>query len=436
MGQIQKTKTKVVIKPIPEPVETIKADICVVGGGCSGVVAAIQAARLGKRVVLADALPVLGGQSTNSMIGLFCGLYSRTDTHFRYTYGVVDDILRDLGADGALYYRDSGVTISVAYDEQAFIRWIDKNILKEGITALTGSCIDSVEMDSPRLRSVTFLSRYGRVRVEAEGFIDATGDAALAYNAGLPCRVSDEGPVYGTQMVVADNVDLSKLPGEEPVKARIREKAAAFGVERHDGLTFFFPQKKRLIINMTHIETPLEPVSASMLGIKGRDNADRAYAFLKTEYPEAFSEATVHAYGQVGIRQTRWIKGKKQLIAQEIRDGVRFDDAIARTTWPIELHDTLETHQWEPFGNEHVHYVPFGAMVPPDADNLVACGRCIDADLIALSSVRVMGPCMAMGMAAAHALDLAGGGSVHDLAIGKLQERVWDNLYREDALRL
>jgi hypothetical protein len=73
-------------------------------------------------------------------------------------------------------------------------------------------------------------------------------------------------------------------------------------------------------------------------------------------------------------------------------------------------------------------------MTPPDVDNLVAAGRCIDAELIALSSVRVMGPCMAMGMAAAHAMDLAGGGSVHNLEIKTLQERIKDNLYRRDEL--
>ena len=94
----------------------------------------------------------------------------------------------------------------------------------------------------------------------------------------------------------------------------------------------------------------------------------------------------------------------------------------------------METHQWEPFDSRDVHYVPFGAMTPGDADNLVAAGRCIDADLIALSSVRVMGPCMAMGMAAAHALDLAGTGSVHKISIAQLQDRVRDNLERCDPL--
>ena len=75
----------------------------------------------------------------------------------------------------------------------------------------------------------------------------------------------------------------------------------------------------------------------------------------------------------------------------------------------------------EPFDAEHVHYVPLGSMTPPGADNLLAAGRCIDGDATALSSVRVMGPCIAMGAAAGHALDLAGTGSVRniDLARGR-----------------
>jgi hypothetical protein len=79
-----------------------------------------------------------------------------------------------------------------------------------------------------------------------------------------------------------------------------------------------------------------------------------------------------------------------------------------------------------------MHYVPFGSMVPEQADNLVAAGRCIDGDPAALSSVRVMGPCIAMGAAAAQALDLAGAGSVRQIDIRALQKRLADNLERCD----
>jgi hypothetical protein len=67
-------------------------------------------------------------------------------------------------------------------------------------------------------------------------------------------------------------------------------------------------------------------------------------------------------------------------------------------------------------------------MVAPGLDNLVAAGRNVDGDPAALSSIRVMGPCIAMGAAAAHALDLAGSGSVHQLDMAALRKRLAANL--------
>ena len=56
-----------------------------------------------------------------------------------------------------------------------------------------------------------------------------------------------------------------------------------------------------------------------------------------------------------------------------------------------------------------------------------------DGDVAALSSVRVMGPCIAMGAAAAHALDIAGAGSVHQIDLKALKKRVHDNIERKDG---
>ncbi len=181
-------------------------------------------------------------------------------------------------------------------------------------------------------------------------------------------------------------------------------------------------------MNLTHVETPLEPVAASRNALEGRAQADKVVEFLKREYPAAFGKARVRTYGFPGIRQTRWIVGTQQLTAEDVRAGRHFADAVARTAWPIELHDRPEGMVWEPFGEDHMHYVPFGSLTPPDADNLLAAGRCVDGDVAALSSVRVMGPCIAMGAAAAHALDLAGSGSVHQLDQAALAARVHANV--------
>jgi hypothetical protein len=179
---------------------------------------------------------------------------------------------------------------------------------------------------------------------------------------------------------------------------------------------------------MTHIETPLEALAAADAMLDGRDQVDRLVGFLKAEFPRAFANARVDVYGLPGIRQTRWIAGARQLGVDDVRAGTRFADAVARCSWPIELHDRPDRVTWEVFGDDHMHYVPFGAQVSPALDNLVAAGRCVDGDVAALSSIRVMGPCIAMGAAAAHALDLAGAGSVHQIDIAALQTRLAANL--------
>jgi hypothetical protein len=108
----------------------------------------------------------------------------------------------------------------------------------------------------------------------------------------------------------------------------------------------------------------------------------------------------------------------------------------------VELHDRSDGYVWEMFPADHVHYVPLRSLLPPAAHNLVAAGRCIDGDAGALSSVRVMGPCSAMGFAAAHVLDLASRGqphssglvnsdslrSVHSIDYEQLQSRLGANL--------
>src|ERR1700693_2229529 len=85
-----------------------RADLCVVGAGISGVSAAIEAARLGRRVLLIDGLPALGGQAVNSIIGMIVGAFGTGPQGKQLTHGIVDDILRDLGSQGLAEVRMGG----------------------------------------------------------------------------------------------------------------------------------------------------------------------------------------------------------------------------------------------------------------------------------------------------------------------------------------
>lgn len=419
--------TKIKVKPKDSPIGSVVTDICVVGAGISGVSAAIEAARLGRKVVLVDGLPSLGGQAVNSIIGTICGLFSNGPNARQLTHGIADDILCDLGKQGAAHLIRRPMTVTVYYDEVALSRWVETSVRAAGIQVVVGAVLREARLENRRVTELLLATRYGDLRITATGFVDATGDAALAWLAGLPCREPDL-PIYGTQIVVLEHLNENHQPSPEDYSARLRQKAGEYGLTRRDGFAFFFPERGTAVVNMTHVQTPLDPIGASEKGLEGKEQADRVVRFLKREFPESFGEARVRSYGLPGIRQTRWIVGSHQLTADEVRSGVHFEDEIARTAWPIELHGRPEGYLWEPFGDDHLHYVPLGSMLPANADNLVAAGRCIDGDAAALSSVRVMGPCIAMGAAAAHALDLADGGSVHQIDTAALRRRLARNL--------
>ncbi len=412
----------------------LDVDLCVIGAGISGTTTALEAARLGKTVAIADSLPALGGQAVNSIIGTFCGLY-RNGTHgHRLTFGIVDEMLAYLERHDACYYRHGPTTTVVHYNEIALSRWVETALDAAGVIPVTGAILRSVETEGRRVNAARLVTRYGDVTIRAEGFADCSGDAALTYLAGYACREPDE-KVYGSQQAVVEGINLdAEPPQREELAARIAEKAEAYGLIRKNGLMFYFPGKEVAVMNMTHVETPLDPLEASKTSAIGKDQVDRGVRLLRDEFPQVFGNIKVRSYGFPGIRQTRWIKAKHHLVVDEVVNQVKFDDAIGRTSWPIELHNAPEGFVWEVFDEDHVHYIPFSAMISPEADNLVAVGRCIDGDPAALSSVRVMGPCMAQGMAAANALDLAGAGSVHQIDIGMLQARVSDNLNRSDGV--
>ena len=289
-----------VTRPTSEPAHEIRADVCVVGAGIAGLSAAIESARLHRDVVLVDSLPLIGGQMVHSLIGLFCGVFGNGPEYRQLTHGIFDDIFRDLGLAGDLHFQP-GHTKTVYYNEVALDRWLEWTVGSLGVKTILGTVLQRADLRDGRISGIELASRYGNVTIAAHGFVDASGDAALTWQAGLPCT------------------------------------------------------------------------------------------------------------GQV-------------------RHGTWFDDAVARTAWPIELHDRSDGYVWEMFGPDHVHYVPLRAMTPPGAHNLVAAGRCVDGDAAALSSVRVMGPCAAMGAGAAHALDLAGRGSVHEVDLDRLRDRLAANV--------
>jgi hypothetical protein len=426
------TGTRTVRRSAPGEARTVRADICVLGSGIAGVSAALEAARLGRTVVIADGAPALGGQAIGSIIGTIIGLYTHGPAPYQITHGIADDLIRDLTAEGSINRRVSMTgTITFQYDEVRLGRWIERKIEEAGVQALLGAVLTGVVVENRRVAYLEFATRFGALRVEAQGYVDASGDASLTYEAGFEVR-EPIAPVYGSLNFLIEGYDTTAVKDLviTEVHERLSRKGSAFGLVRHDGFLMHFPGKDFMLANVTHLDTVLDPLAMAHMVSEGRRQADNVVRFLKAEYPQIFEHARIRTYGNPGLRQTRWIVGTRQLTLEDIRKAERPRDAVARCAWWVELHDARELVHWERFEPDHVYYIPLSCMVPKEADNIVAAGRCVDADLHALSAIRVMGPCIAMGAAAAHSLDLAGSSSVHQVDLVTLQDRLRDNLER------
>ena len=410
----------------------VDADICILGAGMSGVSAALEAARLGRSVALIDGAAAVGGQAIGSIIGTIIGLFSHGTNPVQLTHGIADEIVSDLSRQNAiLRLQDS--TIIYQYDEVKLARWMERKLSDAGVNVLLGAIVTGVEFADRRLRSVELATRYGNARVSATGFVDASGDAALCLEAGLDLRVP-EAPDYGSLNFLIEDYDRVAVRDLDmpAVRKRLSEVGKKFGLVRHDGWLMPFADQGFMLANINHMETPLDPLGAAAMVFEGRRQADAVIEFLRAEFPAIFSSAKIRTYGNPGIRQTRWIVGRKQLTLDDIRAAQKPADAVARCAWCVELHDAATVVHWEEFPENHVYYIPLSCMLPANADNIVAAGRCVDADSHALSAIRVMGPCIAMGAAASHALDLAGGEPLSSIDLSALQTRLSYNLERTD----
>jgi hypothetical protein len=413
--------------------QVLEADLCVVGSGAAGISAALEAHDLGLKVLIVDASPQLGGQAVGSAIGTVCGLYANGEAPHRVTWGVMDGMLAQLVANGDAAARRARNTLIIDYSVNAWMRWIEGEVVRRHIPCLLGGVMREARVVGTRVTALSVATRWGDCTVKARQFVDASGDAALVWLSGQELNEADE-EIHGTVMAVFEDVDTDLMNSwpRDIFHEAMRRRGDAFGLVRHDGFIFPVARGGRVLLNMTHIKTPKNATGLARSGMQGKAQVDGLLALFRDEFPGAFGNARVALYGQPGIRQTRTIQGRERIAVDEVRSGHRPADTIARCSWPIELHTEMSDTHWEVFDADHMHHIPFGAMTPEALDNVVVAGRCIDAEPAALASVRVMGPCFAMGRAAANAAALAGSGSFHQLDMRALQDAVRDNLQRND----
>jgi hypothetical protein len=214
--------------------------------------------------------------------------------------------------------------------------------------------------------------------------------------------------------------DLDKF--EEKVK---REKAFKFVHHQFWGNSF---HKGDVNLNITRVIglDPTDAIELTDAEIESRIQVYNMSNFLIKNVPGFEDSYVVSTAPFIGVRETRRIIGDYILRADDVINGRRFFDAIARSSYPIDIHDPEgKGTNFVQVKNDY-YEIPFRCLLPSNLENLIVTGRCISADSTAMASSRVMIISMSLGQAAGVAAGIAAkeGKGAREINIEKIQQKL------------
>ncbi|MGA2393303.1 MAG: FAD-dependent oxidoreductase, partial [Candidatus Lustribacter sp.] len=328
---------------------------------------------------------------------------------------------------------------------------------ESNVHLLLHALVVGAECAGDGVRGATFATVGGPRTVRARCTIDATADAFVAAAAGCELQQGDErGRVQPASLMFRlSHVDMDVLAAyvrERPDQMRtalapeernaaaltavaglyeLWQQAQAGGIEIPRELVSFFisPYPDEVTVNMTRVVDvdPLDPDDLTRAEIEARGQAMRLVAFFRARVP-GFANARIAATAtQIGVRESRRIVGEYTLTRDDILERRTFEDAVARSAYPIDIHNPSgsgTTTQRLPPGTSYE--IPYRCLVPRRIDDLLVAGRCISTTHEALASTRLTPTVMTLGQAAgtAAALALAAGVRPRALDAHVLRERL------------
>ena len=197
-------------------------EIAVVGGGFAGAAAAITAARQGKNVLLIEKYNCLGGAAAYDLVNPFMGNWTRDPANSKViielSRGLFTEIVERLQAMGGAEYF-AGIT----FNEEMLKYVLNKMALESGVKLLYQTYVTGVRMEGERVVSLDISNVSGAGVIEADCFIDATGDANLIHMAGLPYRVGREWDGLCQPMTLCFRLGNVKVTRKSDFKTRINK---------------------------------------------------------------------------------------------------------------------------------------------------------------------------------------------------------------------
>ena len=394
-----------------------QADVAVCGGGPAGVAAAVGAARRGAKTLLLEQHGCLGGIWTSGLLSWLLDCDNKT--------GLMAEIAKRMAERGAQTVTAGGKATN-AFDVEVMKLALEQLCEEAGVEVRYHTrAVAAVTRDGRVTHAVTE-SRSGREALSAKVFVDATGDGDFGALAGCGFELGQAGTGSTQPMsliclvagVSAPEIsayynDLDHASSWAAPKDRLRAAMEAGGHSPSYAKPSLFRVRDDLFILMANHE----------YGVKGTDARDVTRATLRARKElHALVDGLRSTGGvwkdlrlvataeQIGVREGRRLRGLYTLTADDLRAGRRFEDAVCRATFGVDVHALdprktkgIEAQSWR----AKPYDIPLRALVAKDVQGLLFAGRCISGDFIAHSSYRVTGNAVAMGEAAGKVAALA-----------------------------
>lgn len=369
-------------------------DVAVVGGGPSGIAAALAAAHCGVQTLLLEKNGYVGGMSTAGLLNLWCG-----------------------NIQGGLYQKIRSATV-----EKRKRRWVYSperlksyylELLEEaGVTLLLHSTFYQANRSGSRIDSISALCGGSQETVTASVIIDSTGDGLVAKSAGVPYskgRESDHLMQPMSLLFTVGGVDDSRAVyptfGTNPeLEEKMKEYLEQGKIDRPAGHVILIEgfDPGTASVNMTNV-IRVDGTSARDLTkaeLLTRRQVPQIMQFLRDcvpGYENCYLQQTANT---IGVRETLHFEGDYTLTEQDIQNQVIFEDWIVSNASACFGNHSL-TGSGSDVNNLPYHQerytIPYRSFLPKGIDNLLLNGRNISGTHMAHSSYRVMPICMGMG---------------------------------------
>jgi hypothetical protein len=400
-------------------------DLIVMGAGSAGATAAIAAARSGSNVLVIDRLPFIGGTSTG-VLDTFYGFYTPGEKAKKIVGGIPDDVVSGLAKFGSMIERPNtyGAGTGITYNpEHLKVVW-ESLLQKSGAKILLHALLQEVKVSDGKVSELLLATRAGLCTVTGYYFIDATGDADLSNYAGFSYeKAGDIAPAQTLtttfKMVNVDMKDRKSINKDKLHELMQEATDEGYALPRREGSDHITPVPNTTATVMTRLDSIRkdkdgntesvldDPFFLTESEIAGRVQAAEYARFLVDKVP-GYQNSSIYGFStMIGIRETRRVYGDYRVQKDDVLSAKQFDDQVALCGAPIEDHHSGDGTNWVYLPEGSAVGIPLRSLIVKDSVNTMVIGRCFSASHDAHASIRSMGQCMAMGVAAGVASSIA-----------------------------